>query len=56
MKCKSKCYATPKWAKTCDGCNTISTKCPYRYKERQLRSENKRTARKEAVRALNETD
>lgn len=39
MKRKRKCYATPKWEKFCDGCKTNSTKCPYRYKYRNLRNQ-----------------
>lgn len=41
MKRKSKCFATPKWEKYCDGCKTNSTKCPYRYKYRDLRNKKK---------------
>ncbi len=47
MKRKSKCYATPKWAKFCDGCRTNSTKCPYREKTRDGRHRQKAEAQKE---------
>ena len=56
MKRKPKCYATPRWAKSCDGCNAISTKCPYRYKERDLRAKSKCIAEKEIVRELSKHD
>lgn len=40
-KRKSKCIAAPRWAGFCDGCNSNSTKCPYRYKYRELRNAKK---------------
>lgn len=46
MKRKSKCYATPEWAKICDGCKTNSTKCPYREKARDSRHKLKSETRK----------
>lgn len=40
-KTKRKCVSVPIWAKFCDGCKTTSTKCPYRYKYRDLRNKKK---------------
>lgn len=47
MKRKSKCYATPKWYKFCDGCKTNSTKCPLRNKTKDLRAKIKIEAENE---------
>lgn len=45
---KSKCISQPaKYKKTCDGCDTTSTKCPSRFKTRELRASNKQTWKKE---------
>ena len=36
-KLKKKCVAVGQSCQFCDGCKTISTKCPYRDKYRDLR-------------------
>lgn len=51
---KRKCYATPRWEKFCDGCETNSTKCPFRYKTRDNRTKRKRDDRNMIKRAETE--
>ena len=44
---RRRCKAVPDRAIFCDGCKSPSSKCPDRYKERELRTRNKRSWRKE---------